>query len=360
MADTSSTFTLPDWPMFGWTSDVRQALSEMISHGATGVLATLYAVVGGAPRPAGAQLLITEGEMHGFLSGGCIEGDIAAHAIAVLSTGRPERLVYGDGGPFSDIRLVCGGRVDILLERIPADDVATNALIQAYHDRRPALWASDGRLRLCTLEEDPPKPASGALAGGLNALRSHPQAACANVAEGEAVALRYRPARRLIVVGHDPTALAIASLAAQSGFETYLVRPKGPALGPPLPGVAYHRQDAADALRAIGLDAWTYVAVATHEIEADEEALIAALPSQAAYVGVLGARRRLPDRLVRLRQAGLSPEAIARMHAPIGLDIGGKAPFEVAVSVMAEVMAEAHRMHPDLILDIGEAEAQAA
>ena len=172
------------------------------------------------------------------------------------------------------------------------------------------------------------------------------------------MALRYRPARRLIVVGHDPTALAIASLAVQTEFETHLVRPKGPTAGPPLPGVVYHRQDAADALLSIGLDAWTYVAIATHEMEADEQALVTALPSDAAYVGVLGARRRLPERLARLRQAGVHPHAISRLHAPIGLDIGGKAPFEVAISVMAEIMAEAHRLYPEIVLEIGPAGAQ--
>jgi xanthine dehydrogenase accessory factor len=150
---------------------------------------------------------------------------------------------------------------------------------------------------------------------------------------------RYDPVPRLIVVGGDPTALAIAQLGVQSGIETTLVRPKGPEAPPPVPGIAYRREEPAEALAALDLDPWTAVAIATHDIETDHAALSAALPSRAGYVGLLGARRRLAGRLAELRAEGMPESAIARLHAPIGLDIGGKAPWEVAVSVIGEIMA---------------------
>jgi xanthine dehydrogenase accessory factor len=106
--------------------------------------------------------------------------------------------------------------------------------------------------------------------------------------------------------------------------------------------VAYRRDEPARALAAIGLDPWTAVAVATHDAELDHAALAVALPSAAFYVGALGARRRAPDRLVDLRRAGLSEADLARLHAPIGLDIGGKAPWEVAIAVMAQITALRH------------------
>jgi xanthine dehydrogenase accessory factor len=108
---------------------------------------------------------------------------------------------------------------------------------------------------------------------------------------------------------------------------------------PPLAGVAYRREEPAAALGAIGLDPWTAVAVATHDAELDHAALMAALPSEAFYVGALGARRRLPDRQAWLQQAGVDEGAISLLRAPIGLDIGGKAPWEVAVAVLAEIIA---------------------
>jgi xanthine dehydrogenase accessory factor len=142
-----------------------------------------------------------------------------------------------------------------------------------------------------------------------------------------------------VVVGSDPIALATASLGAQAGFETTLIRPKGPVAPPPLTGVAYSRASPREALLEIVPDAWTAIAVATHDWEIDHETLLAALPSAASYVGVVGARRRIPERLARLRDAGVSQADLGRLRAPIGLDLGGKAPWEVAIAVIAEIIA---------------------
>ncbi|MHB8285923.1 MAG: XdhC family protein [Caulobacteraceae bacterium] len=336
--------SLPDWPLFGLADDVRPALSDIVRLDRPAVLATLYRVVGGSPRPAGSQMLIAPERLSGFMSGGCIEADIAAHAARVAETGQPQHLVYGDGGPYPDIRLVCGGRVEILLERIRPHDGAVRTLLNLADARRPALWVSDGDTRACWHEAEPPPALSSRLAQAAQDLEEAPSRRCAN-ADGLALGLRFNPVKRMIVVGGDPTAIAIASLASQSGFETWLVRSKGPEAPPPVPGVAYDRRTPDVALPAIGLDPWTYVAVATHDFESDEAALTTALPSDAAYVGVLGARRRLPERLARLTSLGVPPAALARMKAPIGLNLGGKAPFEIAIAVLAEVIA--HRPDTD-------------
>ena len=165
-----------------------------------------------------------------------------------------------------------------------------------------------------------------------------------------AIGRRYEPRPRLVVVGGDPTALAIAMLATTLDFETHLVRPKGPEARPPLGAVHYHRGAPEEALDAVPMDAWTHVAVATHDMEIDEAALVTTLASDAAYVGVLGARRRIPERHARLLARGVAPEALARLHAPIGLDLGGKAPWEIAVSVMAEITAARHAAAPPLLV----------
>jgi xanthine dehydrogenase accessory factor len=329
---------LPDWPVFGLADDVRPALRDIIALNRPAVLATLYRVVGGSPRPVGSQMLISHERLSGFMSGGCIEGDIAVHAATVAATGGPQHLIYGDGGPYPDIRLVCGGRVEILLEQIGPADPAASRLIEISDQRRPALWVSDGDMRACWPADAPAPALPPRLARAARALADTLDARCIDL-DAEVVALRYTPPRRMIVVGGDPTAIAIATLADQSGFETWLVRSKGPETPPPVAGVGYDRRTPDIALPAIGLDPWTYVAVATHELESDEAALTSALPSDAAYVGVLGAMRRLPERRARLASLGVSPAALARLKAPIGLDIGGKAPFEIAVAVLAEVIA---------------------
>jgi xanthine dehydrogenase accessory factor len=313
---------LPTWPLFGFADDARPALRAAAMAGEPLALATIVALGGGGPRPVGTQMTITRAAVTGFLSGGCLEGDVAAHAVGVLETGLPCRLVYGEGSPWPDIRLMCGARIDIQLERLAPDDPATARMLALAEARVPALWLSDGARRACGPAAAPPPSWPGAFAR------------------------RHDPALRLIVLGSDPTALAIAALGAQSGCETTLVRPRGPAEPPPLAGVAYRRDEPAQALAAIGLDAWTAVAVATHDAELDHVSLAAALPSPAFYVGALGARRRLADRQDQLRQAGLTQPQIARLHAPIGLDLGGKAPWEVAVAVLAEITAERWRGAP--------------
>jgi xanthine dehydrogenase accessory factor len=299
--------------MFGVAEDVRPAMRRAVEAGQAFVLATLVSVGGGGPRPVGTQMVFAPGILAGYFSGGCVEGDVAGHAWACLEDGAPRTLVYGEGSPWPDIRLLCGARIEIFLERIGKGDSALAELLAAEAERRPVHYVSDGTARLCAAEVSP-----------------SPEAV---------VVKRYDPTPRLVVVGGDPTALAIAELGVKSGFETTLVRPKGPETPPPIAGVGYRRDEPAQALAALDVDPWTAVAIATHDIETDHMALKAALPSEAGYVGLLGARRRLAGRLSELQIEGMPEVALARLHAPIGLDIGGKAPFEVAVSVIGEITA---------------------
>jgi len=307
--------TAADWPLHGMADDARPALRAGLLAGPT-ALATIVALGGGGPRPVGTQMVFGKNIVSGFLSGGCIEADVEGHAMACLEDGAPRRLIYGEGSPWPDIRLLCGARIEILVERIAPDDPAAATLLSLTDARRPAFWVSDGQRRRCL--EEPMAPWPGAFERA------------------------YDPVPRLVVVGGDPTALAVASLGAQSGFETFLIRPKGPAAPPPLAGVAYTRADAGPALASIGLDPWTSVAICGHDLEIDHAALLTALPSPAPYVGLLGARRRLGERVERLKASGLTDRDLTKLRAPIGLDLGGKAPFEVAVAVIGEVMAARH------------------
>jgi len=312
------TITLPDWPLFGFEDDARDALRAASRAGKPSALASIVALDGGGPRPVGTQMVISEARLSGFLSGGCLEADVIDHARQVLVDGAARRLIYGDGSPWPDIRLLCGARIEILLERVTPDDPALAELLRLTEARLPALWLTDGDRRACGAAGQAPQP-------WPKAFRK-----------------RYDPFPRVVVLGSDPAALAIATLAVQSGCETTLVRPRGPSEPPPIQGLAYRRDSPAEALAAIGLDRWTAVAVATHDADLDQAALVAALPSQAFYVGALGARRRLPDRQRGLSAAGLSAAAIERLHAPIGLAIGGKGPWEVAIAVMAQITALRH------------------
>lgn len=312
--------SLPEWPTFGLGDDIRPTLQTALNAGKPAALVTLYAVEGGGPRPPGTQMLFAEELVTGFLSGGCVEGDVANHAEATLADGEPRHLIYGEGGPWPDIRLLCGARIELLVEKIEPDDPAAHELIRLWQARRPAVWSTNGRRRTVT-----EATGAGPVCTAVQPFR---------------LERRFDPTPRLAVVGADPTALAIASLGALSGMETTLIRPKGPQASPPLGNVRYLRGEPGEALSQVGLDPWTAVAIATHDSDTDHAALLAALPSDAGYIGLLGARRRLPERLMRLKMDGITDAMLERLHAPIGIPLGGKAPWEVAIAVIGQMVGE--------------------
>lgn len=309
---------MTSWRLTAQIDDIRVPLAEVLAAGEAFAIATLVAVEGSAPREPGAQMLVTQSEYWGFLSGGCIEADVARHARAALAEGRARRLRYGEGSPWIDIRLACGSAIDVLVEPVAADDPAVAALMQGHGARQPVLWESDGASRSAS-------PGEGA----------------AFAWDGETYARLYAPLPRLVLIGKDGTALAAAALALAAGMEVALVAPGGPDAAP-FPGIAYHRSAPAGALAAIGIDRWTAIAVLSHDREDDERGLAAALQSPAFYVGAIGARARLDGRIARLRGHGVSEGAIARLHAPIGLHGFGKAPREIALSLVAEVAQAFH------------------
>ena len=331
--------TFDDWPMFGLTSDVRPALAEARVAGEACVLVTLGFAESGAPLGAGAQMLFTRSSMAGYLSGGCVEADVALHAVEVLQDGEPRTLIYGRGGAL-DIRLPCGGRIIMLLERIAPEDAGVKRLLAPSSARTPMLWLSDGRGRTCLEPGEAPPRAFQPL---VQALRGR----AAMTEEGECLAYRFDPQQRLIIVGHDPIALALAELGLKVGWATSLVRPLGPEAPPPIADLEYRRGGLAAEMDALAPDAWTAVVVATHDLDNDHAAAQAALASRAGYVGLLGSRRRLPDRLARLQAEGVAADALARIHAPVGLAIGARTPYEIAVSITAEIVQATREANAD-------------
>jgi xanthine dehydrogenase accessory factor len=309
----------PAWPVFGLEEDVRPALAAAADRGEPVALATLWRAEGGAPRGVGAQMAITASGLSGYLSGGCIEADVALHGRAALADGQPRRLVYGRGGP-PDMRLPCGGRIEVLVEAIAPGDPALARLRRHTVERRPCAWVTDGRRRAC-LAAGEPAPFSLALTTSDDLVRRS-----------------YLPTPRLILLGSEPIALALASLASAAGMQAVLVRPKGPSQPPPVPVASYCAESVPTLLERSPPDAWTAVAALSHELDLDHQLLCAALASSAFYVGALGSRRRLDDRRRRLSEAGLSEAQIARLRAPIGLEIGARSAWEIAFAVMAEIV----------------------
>jgi xanthine dehydrogenase accessory factor len=308
------------WRMTAQIADMRVPLAGVQQAGQACVIATLVDIAGSAPRDPGAQMLVTQDEYWGFLSGGCIEADVARHGREAMAEGAPRLLRYGEGSPWIDIKLACGSGITVLVEPLVAGNPALAALLACHNARRPALWSSDGRARNAAPCDNAP----------------------AFTWDGTHYAKLFEPAPRLVLIGEDGAALAAANIAMQAGMEVVLIAPGGPDTPPPLPGLAYHRSAPAEALAAIGIDQWTAVAVLSHDREDDERGLATALVSEACYVGAIGARARLDARLAKLRGHGVSEAQIARLHAPIGLQGFGKAPPDIALSLVAEVAQAFH------------------
>lgn len=308
------------WRLAAPVDDIREALLAASALPERFALATLIAVDGSAPRDVGAQMLITPDEHWGFLSGGCIEDDVARHGREVLASGAPRILRYGEGSPWIDIKLACGSGITVLVEPVESSEPAVATLLEGWHARACVLWASDGTTRCAEAAGEAPS---------------------ADHWDGARYTRLFLPPLRLVLIGEDGGTLTAASLALAMGWQVALITPGGPDTAP-LAGITYHRSDPEVALSAIAPDPWTAIAVLSHDREDDERGLAAALRSPAFYVGAIGARVRLEQRIAKLRGHAVSEAEIARLHAPIGLHGFGKAPREVALSLVAEVAQAFH------------------
>lgn len=317
-AGDASIIEQADWPVFGWSDDVRPALAAALAAGRGAVLATLYRVEGSAPRGPGAQMLFDGPRASGYFSGDCIEGDVARHAAEVARDGSARHLHYGAGSPWIDIRLRCGGALHVFVEPIAADSTAAAELLRRAAERQPCVWTSDGLAQ--TIADGPSAPHLTFAESPFTIRR------------------RFDPPRRIIVTGGDPGALALARLASEARFETLLLRPGGPASPPPFAGVEYLREEPVRYIERAGIDRWTAYVGATHEDEHDLAGCLAALRGQAGYVAMIGAKSRADGRRGALANAGASEAELARLHFSPGIAGLGKAPWEVATGILAEVM----------------------
>lgn len=157
-------------------------------------------------------------------------------------------------------------------------------------------------------------------------------------AAGSLFARAYLPAPRLLIVGAVHIAQALAGMAATAGFEVIVIDPRGAFASPArFPGVRLVDAWPDEALAELGLDAATAIVALSHDPKLDDPALQRALPSDVFYIGALGSRRTHERRVARLTEAGLGA-LVSRIHSPIGLDLGGRSPAEIAVSILAEVI----------------------
>jgi xanthine dehydrogenase accessory factor len=337
---------------------MRDVLSEIERWRAGGedvAVATVIRTWGSAPRSVGARMAMTaSGRIAGSVSGGCVEGAVFDEGTRVLASGRPKLLTFGvEDEKAWTVGLACGGTIEIFVEKL--DDAVFDSLRRASAAERPVAEVTVVRGPESLLGNKVVLEADGATAfppgAGMDEAARRAagdafQKGGGGLVPGAAAGVEYfvdvlSPPPRLIVVGGAHVAIALVAFARTLGFETVVIDPRQ-AFGnaerfPHADRLVSEWPD--KALREIGLTSSTAVAVLSHDTKLDDPALSVALRSPAFYVGALGSRKTQEKRRQRLMEAGLSAEELARLHTPIGLDIGGRSPEEIALSVIAEIVA---------------------
>ncbi|MBO9198299.1 XdhC family protein [Rhizobium sp. 16-449-1b] len=258
-------------------------------------LATLVEIRGGAARALGSHVAISrDGRYCGYVSGGCIEAAVASEAVAAIAEGRDRLVSYGDGSPFFDIVLPCGGGITVAIH-VLLDNRAIRTTIESLRQRRPAALRYSPTLSRLTVE---------------NAFTR-------SAWHGDEFVSVYQPCTRLLISGRNLEAQAVAAVARASGYDVVL--------------------DSHDT--NISIDDATAVVILHHDLDAEENVLERALSSAAFYVGALGSTRTHRRREERLRQHGWARSDVDRIKAPIGFFGLTRDASSLALSVLADVAA---------------------
>ncbi len=295
--------------------------------GQPALLVTVARTWGSSPRPPGSLMAISgRGETVGSVSGGCIEDDlilrIREQGIAsVCEQGRPAVLRYGISADQAHrFGLPCGGTVELVLEPLQAQSQVPELLAAcaARHSTERCLDVRSGAVTL--------RPGR---ADGVPRW------------DGETLVNHFGPRARLLLIGAGDLSRFMSEMALSLGFEVMVCDPRPEQRASwTLPGVHVSHEMPDDLIQRLRPDARTAVVALTHDPKLDDLALIDALQSPAFYVGAIGSRRNAQQRRQRLQEHfDLSPAQMEALRSPAGLYIGSKTPAEIALSIMAEIVA---------------------
>lgn len=302
----------------------RDPISALVANGdaAPAALCIITRTEGPSYRPVGAVMaIIGDGVRIGTLSSGCIERDLTLHAGRALAKGAPVTVLYGRGSPYIDIDLPCGGGLEILV--VPAPDVEVlTALASRRANRQPATLVIDretGALRLSETGETGWSP------------------------DNRTFVVRFVPELRFLIFGKGPEAATLAAMVQAAGYPNQLLSPDVETLeiGAGAGCKTTHLTKPAIPASGTDTDLWTAIVLFFHDHDWEPPILVDALKTRAFYIGAQGSQRARDARLAALEAMGVSYDARARLHGPIGLVPSARDARTLAVSVFAEVLGVA-------------------
>lgn len=331
---------------------MEEILSIILSWEEKGLdyaLATVIQTWGSAPRPVGSVMAISENlDMAGSVSGGCVEGSVVKEAQSVLETGRPKVLPFGVSNDQAwSVGLTCGGKVTVFLEPASRQKNLNEVLYRRLQAREPSILVShlqeDGHQRSLVF---PDGTQTGAALGkdvveaATEAYRNR-ESRQVSLTSGEWFIRIFPRPSRLLIIGAAHIAVDLVHLAHYFGFEPIVIDPRGIFTDRTVfttPPKQLIRDWPAEVLPDFEFDAYTYAVLLSHDPKIDDQALHLLLESDIAYIGALGSSRTHAKRVARLEEAGYSPEAIGRIHGPIGVNIKARSAREIALSIIAELI----------------------
>jgi len=301
---------------------VLNAAVDWLKAGHSVAIATVVQTWGSAPRPIGSWVAIRDdGQVTGSVSGGCVEDDLIRRVqTEILTKELPEMVVYGvSQQEAARFGLPCGGTLRLLVEPKP-ELVILEAILASISSHQITSRTVDLSTGKSTLE-----------AGNRNE---------AFICDERLMKTTYGPRWRMVIIGAGQLSLYTADFALASDFEVIVIDPREEyAEGINREHIQFIKGMPDDVLLEIGVDSHTAVVALTHDPKLDDMALMEALKSPAFYVGALGSRINTQKRKVRLLEFDVSQEQVEQLHGPVGLFIGALTPPEIAVSILAEVIA---------------------
>jgi xanthine dehydrogenase accessory factor len=292
-------------------------------------IATVVQTWGSSPRPVGSWLAIRDdGQVVGSVSGGCVEDDLIRRVqTEILVRDLPEMVVYGvSREEAARFGLPCGGTLRLLVEPRP-EQAILESILAAIEGHQLILREVDLQTGKSVLHQ-------GNKTDGFSLTDYTMQTS-------------YGPRWRMFVIGAGQLSLYVANFAVASDFDVIVIDPREEyAEGLNLKGVQFIKGMPDDVMQELGIDSHTAIVALTHDPKIDDLALIDALQSEAFYIGALGSLTNTLKRKERLREFNVSSEQLERLHGPVGLAIGALTPPEIAVSVMAEIIAVKYGKEP--------------
>lgn len=305
-------------------SGIFPFLAQKAATGLRTALVTITGVSGSSVRNPGAHLAVAaDGSWRGSLSGGCIEAAVVADAVDAIAAGAPREIRFGTGSPYLDIRLPCGGWVDVLINPV-ADPAPIARVATLLAERTPALLAlplGDGSIAVT--------------AGNA------PWRTCRDTTH---FTVAHLPPLALTVIGHGAGVEALAALAATADARVMAMTPDRAIAGRLAEaGIAARLLNTPREPVDLTVDPWTAIAFLFHDHDWETALIGRALAGRAFYVGAMGSRAAQRTRAAALAAAGVSSDDIARLHAPIGLIPSSRDPQVLALSTLAEIVRDFER-----------------